>query len=53
MKINKHLYLSALVALALTSCKTAQTSYLQDLSALKAIENADHLPTKKSNITRN
>ncbi len=50
MKINKHLYLSALVALALTSCKTAQTSYLQDLSALKAIENADHLPTKKATL---
>lgn len=48
MKINKHLYLSALVGLALTSCKTAQTFYLQDLSTFKAIENADHLPTRKS-----
>lgn len=48
MKINKSIYLSALVALALTSCKTAQTSYLQDLSALKPIESADHLPTRKS-----
>lgn len=50
MKINKSIYLSALVALALTSCKTAQTSYLQDLSAFKAIENADHLPTKKATL---
>ena len=48
MKINKSIYLSALVALALTSCKTAQTSYLQDLSALKPIESADQLPTRKS-----
>ncbi len=48
MKINKSIYLSALAALALTSCKTAQTSYLQDLSALKPIESADQLPTRKS-----
>ena len=48
MKINKSIYLSALVALALTSCKTAQKSYLQDLSALKPIESADQLPTRKS-----
>ncbi|HUH26469.1 MAG TPA: hypothetical protein VLY87_07565, partial [Flavobacterium sp.] len=48
MRINKSIYLSALVALALTSCKTAQTSYLQDLSALKPIESADHLPARKS-----
>lgn len=48
MKINKSIYLSALVALALTSCKTAQTSYLPDLSALKPIESADQLPTRKS-----
>ncbi|MBA5792067.1 S8 family serine peptidase [Flavobacterium sp. xlx-214] len=47
MKINKPIYLSALVALALTSCKTAQTSYLQDLSTLKPIESVD-LPTRKS-----
>ncbi len=48
MKINKSIYLSALVALALTSCKTAQKSYLQDLGALKPIESADQLPTRKS-----
>src|SRR5690606_28598034 len=48
MKINKSIYLSALVALALTSCKTAQTSYLHDLSSLKMIETADHLPARKS-----
>lgn len=50
MKINKSIYVSALVALALTSCKTAQTSYLQDLSALKPIQSADHLPTKKATL---
>lgn len=48
MKINKSIYLSALVALALTSCKTAQTSYLEDLSMLKPIASADQLPTRKS-----
>lgn len=50
MRINKSIYLSALVALALTSCKTAQQSYLQDLSALKPIESADHLPARKSSL---
>lgn len=50
MKINKSIYVSALVALALTSCKTAQTSYLQDLSALKPIQSADQLPTKKATL---
>ena len=50
MRINKSIYLSALVALALTSCKTAQQSYLQDLSALKPIESADHLPVRKSSL---
>lgn len=50
MKINKSIYLSALVALALTSCKTVQKSYLQDLSTLKAIESADNLPTRKSTL---
>jgi len=50
MRINKSIYLSALVALALTSCKTAQQSYLQDLSALKPIETADHLPARKSSL---
>lgn len=53
MKINKSIYLSALVALALTSCKTAQKSYLQDLSSLKPIESADQLPTRKSALTEN
>ena len=48
MKINKSIYLSGLLALALTSCKTAQTSYLQDLSTLKPIESADQLPARKS-----
>lgn len=48
MKSNKTLYLSALVALALTSCKTVQQSYLQDLSTLKPIESADQMPTRKS-----
>lgn len=47
MKINKSIYLSALVALALTSCKTAQTSYLSDLSTLKPIETVN-LPARKS-----
>lgn len=50
MRINKSIYFSALVALALTSCKTAQQSYLQDLSALKPIETADHLPARKSSL---
>lgn len=53
MKINKSIYLSALVALALTSCKTAQTSYLQDLSSFKPIESADQLPTRKSALPEN
>lgn len=51
MKINKSIYLSGLVALALTSCKTAQTSYLQDLSTLKPIETADQLPARKSTLS--
>lgn len=50
MKINKSIYLSALVALALTSCKTAQQSYLQDLSSFKMIESADHLPARTSSL---
>ena len=53
MRINKSIYLSALVALALTSCKTAQKSYLQDLSTFKAIETADHMPTRKSALAEN
>src|SRR5690606_39145797 len=52
MKINKPIYLSALVALALTSCKTAQTSYLSDLSALKPIETVN-LPARKSALPEN
>lgn len=50
MKINKSIYLSALVALALTSCKTAQQSYLQDLSSFKMIESADQLPARTSSL---
>ena len=52
MKINKPIYLSALVALALASCKTAQTSYLSDLSALKPIETVN-LPARKSALPEN
>ena len=48
MKINKSIYLSGLLALALTSCKTTQQSYLQDLSTLQPIATADYLPTKKA-----
>lgn len=50
MKINKSIYLSALLALALTSCKSVQSSYLQDLSTLQVIETADHLPARTSSL---
>jgi len=50
MNINKSIYLSAALALALTSCST-QKSYLPNLSTLQPIENADHLPTKKSKLS--
>src|SRR5690606_36683590 len=50
MKINKSIYLSALLALALTGCKTVPTSYLQDLSTLQQIETADHLPARTSSL---
>ena len=48
MRINKSFYLSGLLALALTSCKTAHQSYLQDLSTLQPITNVDHLPARTS-----
>ncbi len=51
MKVNKSIYLSALLALALTSCKTVKSSYLQDLSSLEMIETADHLPTRTSALS--
>lgn len=50
MNINKSFYLSAALALALTSCST-QKSYLPNLSDLKPIENADHLPTRTSKLS--
>lgn len=50
MNINKTIYLSAALALALTSCSTTK-SYLPDLSALKPIENADYLPTRTSKLS--
>lgn len=51
MKVNKSIYLSALLALALTSCKTVKSTYLQDVSNLQMIENADHLPTRVSALS--
>ena len=53
MKVNKSIYLSALLALALTSCKTVKSTYLQDVSNLQMIENADHLPTRVSALSEN
>lgn len=53
MKVNKSIYLSALLALALTSCKTVKSTYLQDLSSFQMIENADHLPTRVSPLSEN
>ncbi|WP_177761778.1 S8 family serine peptidase [Flavobacterium sp. I3-2] len=50
MNINKSIYLSAALALALASCST-QKSKLPNLSTLKPIENADHLPTRKSKLS--
>ncbi len=50
MNFNKTIYLSAALALALTSCST-QKNKLPNLSTLQPIENADHLPTRKSNLS--
>lgn len=52
MNINKSIYLSAALALALASCST-QKSKLPNLSTLQPIENADHLPTRKSKLSEN
>lgn len=52
MNINKTIYLSAALALALASCST-QKSKLPNLSTLQPIENADHLPTRKSKLSEN
>ena len=52
MNINKSIYLSAALALALASCST-QKSKLPNLSTLQPIENADYLPTRKSKLSEN
>ena len=52
MNFNKSIYLSAALALALASCST-QKSKLPNLSTLQPIENADHLPTRKSKLSEN
>lgn len=51
MKINKAFYLSAVVALALTGCSSTQQYYLPNITNLEPITNADHLPTRTSDLS--
>lgn len=46
MKYTKPFYLSAALAVALTSCKSVQS--LPDLSEMKPITAVDHIPTRNS-----
>lgn len=49
MKYTKPFYLSAALAVALTSCKSVQS--LPDLSEMKPITAVDHIPTRNSELS--
>ena len=49
MKYTKPFYLSAALAVALTSCKSVQS--LPDLSEMKPITAVDHIPTRNSEMS--
>lgn len=49
MKFTKPFYLSAALAIALTSCKSVQT--LPDLSDMTPIKSVDHIPTRTTDLS--
>src|SRR5690606_12520875 len=49
MKFNKTFYLSAVLAVALVSCKSVQT--LPDLSNMTPIKSVDDLPTRTTDLS--
>src|SRR5690606_31086340 len=49
MKFTKPFYLSAALAIALTSCKSVQT--LPDLSDMTPIKSVDHIPARTTDLS--